>query len=102
MRDYAALVASITETHDRAQRQAAQAVNVALTLRNWRPGDQYQPAGSNQEQKLKILFQKARIPQWERGGWPVYSVPASSVVLMPPLASVSIHPSVLAGAHPQS
>jgi DUF1016 N-terminal domain len=33
--DYAALVASITETHNRAQRQAAQAVNVALTLRNW-------------------------------------------------------------------
>jgi tRNA(Ile)-lysidine synthase len=43
----------------------------ALTLRNWRPGDHYQPAGSTEEQKLKILFQKARIPEWERGGWPV-------------------------------
>ena len=45
----------------------------ALTLRNWQPGDHYQPAGSSQEQKLKYLFQKARIPQWERGGWPVLS-----------------------------
>jgi hypothetical protein len=35
VRDYAALVSAITQTHDRAQRQAAQAVNVALTLRNW-------------------------------------------------------------------
>jgi tRNA(Ile)-lysidine synthetase-like protein len=43
----------------------------ALTLRNWRPGDHYQPARSNEEQKLKILFQRARIPEWERGGWPV-------------------------------
>ena len=51
----------------------------ALRLRNWRPGDQYQPAGSSNEQKLKFLFQKARIPQWERGGWPVLTDKVSIV-----------------------
>jgi hydrogenase/urease accessory protein HupE len=33
--DYAALVAAIAQAHDHAQGQAVQAVNVALTLRNW-------------------------------------------------------------------
>jgi tRNA(Ile)-lysidine synthase len=42
-----------------------------LELRNWRPGDQYQPAGSTGQEKIKTLFQQARIPLWERGQWPV-------------------------------
>jgi tRNA(Ile)-lysidine synthase len=42
-----------------------------LELRNWRPGDQYQPAGSAGKEKIKTLFQQARIPLWERGHWPV-------------------------------
>jgi tRNA(Ile)-lysidine synthase len=42
-----------------------------LTLRNWRPGDQYQPAGSSREQKIKTFFQEFRIPLWERRHWPV-------------------------------
>jgi len=42
-----------------------------LEVRNWRPGDQYQPQGSPGEEKIKTLFQKARIPRWERRHWPV-------------------------------
>jgi tRNA(Ile)-lysidine synthase len=46
-------------------------VSGPLELRNWRPGDQYQPAGSTGERKIKTLFQEARIPLWERRHWPV-------------------------------
>jgi tRNA(Ile)-lysidine synthase len=42
-----------------------------LELRNWRPGDQYQPAGNSGVEKIKTLFQTARIPLWERRHWPV-------------------------------
>ena len=38
MISYEALVAAIAEAHDKTQRQAAQAVNLALTLRNWLVG----------------------------------------------------------------
>jgi tRNA(Ile)-lysidine synthase len=43
----------------------------SLELRNWRPGDQYRPAGQSKHQKVKFLFQEARIPLWERGNWPI-------------------------------
>jgi len=43
----------------------------SLTLRNWRPGDQYQPCGGSGELKIKTLFQDYRIPLWERRHWPV-------------------------------
>ena len=43
----------------------------SLELRNWRPGDQYQPVGSTSKEKIKVLFQKARIPTWERRHWPI-------------------------------
>ncbi len=42
-----------------------------LVLRNWRPGDQYRPAGKSGDVKIKTLFQEDRIPLWERGRWPV-------------------------------
>ena len=42
-----------------------------LELRNWRPGDLYQPVGSARNKKLQTLFQQARIPVWERSEWPV-------------------------------
>ncbi len=42
-----------------------------LQLRTWRPGDRYRPVGSAGEEKLKTLFQKARIPVWDRRSWPV-------------------------------
>ncbi len=43
----------------------------ALELRNWQPGDQFQPVGSTGGKKIKTLFQQARIPIWERSRWPV-------------------------------
>ena len=39
-----------------------------LELRNWRPGDQYQPVGIPAAKKIKMLFQHARIPVWDRRG----------------------------------
>jgi tRNA(Ile)-lysidine synthase len=46
-------------------------ISGALEVRNWRPGDQYRPVGHAGEEKLKFLFQQARIPLWERRSWPV-------------------------------
>jgi tRNA(Ile)-lysidine synthase len=43
----------------------------ALQLRNWRPGDRYHPADRSRPDKIKALFQEARIPLWERSAWPV-------------------------------
>jgi tRNA(Ile)-lysidine synthase len=48
-----------------------QGVLPSLELRNWRPGDQYRPAGQSKDQKVKFLFQEARIPLWERRNWPI-------------------------------
>ena len=42
-----------------------------LEVRNWRPGDQYQQVGQSKPQKIKNLFQQARIPLWERRDWPI-------------------------------
>ena len=42
-----------------------------LEVRNWRPGDTYQPAGRGGMEKIKVMFQEARIPLWERRHWPV-------------------------------
>ncbi len=42
-----------------------------LELRNWRPGDQYRPAGQSELQRLKLLFQTERIPLWDRRNWPI-------------------------------
>ena len=46
-------------------------ISGALELRNWRPGDQYRPVGHSGEEKIKQLFQQARIPLWERRSWPI-------------------------------
>ena len=46
-------------------------ISGALEVRNWRPGDQYRPVGHSGVEKIKLLFQQARIPLWERRGWPV-------------------------------
>jgi tRNA(Ile)-lysidine synthase len=50
-----------------------------LILRNWRPGDQFQPAGNRRPRKLKALFQGDRIPSWDRVGWPMLSLGGSIV-----------------------
>jgi len=52
----------------------------SLELRNWRPGDQYRPFGSAGEEKIKTLFQSARIPLWERRHWPVITDSEGSIV----------------------
>jgi tRNA(Ile)-lysidine synthase len=46
-------------------------VSGPLELRNWRPGDRLQPAGHAGTRKIKELFQRDRIPLWERRNWPV-------------------------------
>ena len=43
----------------------------SLEVRNWRPGDQYQPEGHRGPEKIKSLFHQARVPLWERRHWPV-------------------------------
>jgi tRNA(Ile)-lysidine synthase len=42
-----------------------------LELRNWRPGDQYRRVGRSKQEKVKVLFQEARVPLWERRSWPI-------------------------------
>ena len=42
-----------------------------LRLRNWRPGDRYQPAGRSGAKKLKSLFHEQRIAVWRRDRWPL-------------------------------
>jgi len=42
-----------------------------LELRAWRPGDQYRPVGQSKQDKVKVLFQEARVPLWERANWPI-------------------------------
>ena len=42
-----------------------------LKLRPWQAGDRYRRVGKPKEERLKLLFQKARIPVWERRSWPV-------------------------------
>jgi tRNA(Ile)-lysidine synthase len=42
-----------------------------LVLRNWRPGDTFQPLGHRKSHKLKRLLNEARVNRWERDGWPV-------------------------------
>ncbi len=46
----------------------------ALEVRNWRPGDRYQPVGNSGAEKIKVLFHQARVPLWERRHWPVVTM----------------------------
>jgi predicted nuclease of restriction endonuclease-like (RecB) superfamily len=58
--DYGALVAAIGQAHETAQRHAVQAVNVALTLRNWLIGYhifEYEQHGSDRAQYGERLLQ---------------------------------------------
>jgi tRNA(Ile)-lysidine synthase len=51
-----------------------------LRLRNWRPGDQYQPHGRGTAEKIKTLFQEHRVPLWERRTWPVIVESGNAIV----------------------
>jgi tRNA(Ile)-lysidine synthase len=42
-----------------------------IELRNWQPGDRYCPAGDASPEKVKTLFQRHKIPLWERRRWPI-------------------------------
>ncbi len=46
----------------------------SLEVRNWRPGDQYQPVGHSGAEKIKVLFHQARVPLWERRHWPLITM----------------------------
>ncbi len=48
-----------------------------LHLRNWHPGDSYQPTGHETPKKLKDLFQRHRISSWRRTAWPVLASPGA-------------------------
>jgi len=66
----------VTKMSDRVYNESVgcldwERISGSLEVRNWRPGDQYQPAGHNGVEKIKTLFQEARIPLWERRHWPV-------------------------------
>ncbi|MEO8025781.1 MAG: tRNA lysidine(34) synthetase TilS, partial [Bryobacteraceae bacterium] len=50
---------------------AWQTAPARLLLRGWRAGDAFRPVGEQREKKLKVLFQEARVPVWQRNGWPV-------------------------------
>jgi tRNA(Ile)-lysidine synthase len=45
-----------------------------LEVRNWRPGDQYQPVGHSGAEKIKTFFHEGRVPLWERRHWPVVTL----------------------------
>lgn len=45
--------------------------SLPLVLRGWRPGDRYRPRGQSRDQKIQEMFQKARIPSWQRPSWPI-------------------------------
>jgi tRNA(Ile)-lysidine synthase len=42
-----------------------------MELRAWRPGDHYRPVGRSRDQKIKEMFQIARVPSWRRRTWPI-------------------------------
>jgi len=42
-----------------------------LRLRTWRAGDRFRPAGSQGERLVKELFERARVPSWDRPLWPM-------------------------------
>lgn len=45
-------------------------IHERLVVRNWQPGDHFARAGHSDE-RVKQMFQHARIPIWERQGWPI-------------------------------
>jgi tRNA(Ile)-lysidine synthase len=47
------------------------ALRFPVVLRNWRPGDRFQPLGHRNAHKLKRLLNRKHIDLSEREGWPV-------------------------------
>jgi tRNA(Ile)-lysidine synthase len=42
-----------------------------LAVRSWRPGDRYRPVGHARPVSCKTLFQKHKVPSWDRRYWPM-------------------------------
>ena len=42
-----------------------------LVLRNWRAGDRFWASGSREARNMKVFFARHKIPQADRGVWPV-------------------------------
>ena len=57
--------------NDRRQFVDAARAPFPLRVRNWQPGDAYQPLGTARVQKLKTLFREQRVPREERARTPV-------------------------------
>jgi tRNA(Ile)-lysidine synthase len=57
--------------YNQAVRLDLDKVGDGLILRNWQPGDRFQPCGSRRALKLKELFLRRRIPAKSRKLWPV-------------------------------
>jgi tRNA(Ile)-lysidine synthase len=53
-------------------------IGPCVTIRNWKPGDYYRPAGWPAG-KLKKLFQRARVPRSQRHRWPVVALGSAIV-----------------------
>jgi tRNA(Ile)-lysidine synthase len=60
--------------------RCAGSLSQGMTLRNWRPGDRYQPGGRAASEKIKTLFQECRVPLWERRTWPVVVAESPGIV----------------------
>ena len=61
------------ETNNNGSVLNRDALRQPVVLRNWRPGDMFQPSGHRKPHKLKRLLNEKRISRWERDGWPVLS-----------------------------
>jgi tRNA(Ile)-lysidine synthase len=59
------------ETTKRERVLDRDALRFPLVLRNWRPGDRYQPLGRGRAHKLKRLLSEKRMSRAKREGWPV-------------------------------
>jgi tRNA(Ile)-lysidine synthase len=64
-------VAEKRYNYNQAVRLDLDKVGEGLILRNWQPGDRFQPFGSRRALKLKELFLRRRIPAKSRKLWPV-------------------------------
>jgi len=59
------------EYNERRQFVDAARAPFPLRVRNWQPGDAYQPLGTARVEKLKTLFREQRVPREERARTPV-------------------------------
>ncbi|HET8546407.1 MAG TPA: tRNA lysidine(34) synthetase TilS [Bryobacteraceae bacterium] len=69
----ASLRAQVTESYNGSGPIDADSVPTGAELRPWRPGDRMELT-TGRTVKLKVLFQRARIPVWERQKWPVFAI----------------------------